>query len=89
MKANVKKEVYRCEQLFAILDNEGQYADRYSIWYEKETRKWHYSTHNTHYAPTLLHGSVEYAQEVIDDLTSKLQKIDKDFVRTFEIVEVH
>lgn len=78
----------RCNQLFTIQDNEGQYADKYSIWYNSESGKWNYTTYPNTNAPLILCRSKEDVEKDITDLTANLHKVNKEGM-TFTVQEIN
>lgn len=93
-KANLGKMTFNIVEiederigLFAILDSDSRYVDKNSIWYEKETGEWHYSTYDTYYAPCWLHRTKEDAMGVIEGLMTNLDKVNLIGI-TFSIEEV-
>lgn len=82
--------------LFMIKDSNGRYVDKYSIWYERETKQWHYSSKGGYKIDcsmknldTGVMGSKtrDEAQEVVEGLKTKLHKVN---IQTdFTIVKIY
>jgi len=78
----------RCNQFFTIQDNEGQYVDKYTLWYNSDDGKWNYTSYADVIAPLIFCKSREEAKGIVKNLEDNLHKISKDFKRTFLIKEL-
>jgi hypothetical protein len=85
------------KKLFTIQDSNGRYVDKQSIWLEKETGEWHYTSKSGYKVDNskrnldtgvILCNSEKEAQGVIDWLQDNLHKVDKNLHYTFSIKEV-
>jgi len=101
MKANVnimKVEAKNTDKrLFTIIDSNGRYVSKYSIWYEKEIDTWHYTSKGGYEVDNskknldtgvILNNSIEDAERVIEMLKANLHKVSDSLNLTFTVVPV-
>lgn len=95
--ANVNASVSKGYGLFTILDSDGRYVSKNSIWYEKETGEWHYTSKSGYKVDNskkdldtgvTLCNSVEEAQNTIENLIANLHKVSNSLNLTFTAVPV-
>ena len=77
--------------MFSVMDSQGRYVDKYSIWYEKETDRWHYTNKGCYKIDcsmknldtgVILSKTEKEAQKVIEMLKRNLHKVNiqTDFI---------
>jgi hypothetical protein len=85
------------KKLFTIQDSDGRYVSKNSIWYEKETGEWHYTSKGGYKfdrsmknldSGVILSNSVEEAEMVIQDLKNNLHKVKNIGRKEFCIKEI-
>jgi len=86
IKNKRKRRVIIMRKLFAIQDSEGGYVDENTIWYERETGIWHYSSQNDYRGAVWLSGTIEEANQKINILKSNLHNIKDSHVQNYKFM---
>ena len=71
-------------KFFAILDSEGKYVDENTIWHERETGEWHYTSKNDYRDRIWLSKTVEDANQKINILKDNLHNINDANIQNYE-----
>ena len=85
------------QKLFTVQDSDGRYVSKNSIWYEKETGEWHYTSRGGYKIDNskknldtgvILCSSYKEAEGIIKDLKANLHKVKNISPKEFFIKEI-